>query len=253
MWDSESRPVFKTYEECEDWAISMRPKSFQKNAKWGVHVSEDWVTRCSQWCHYKYWLYGWRNWVFICNKTIYSTRDHFNYFEKIFDKLDEWRSYERFEKAFWSKMKTIWCDIIINNNIDERIYSYFVWIWHKIGIAPAAIDVKANDKITTKQTNQINWKTFYVQQVDGLIYVRWDIFERWIWKIYEIKGLDDSIVFPNVNKLFLNENIEISCHNDFDTRSDNTRKKFYTLPENIERLEAWEIDDIFYRLYQDNV
>jgi hypothetical protein len=28
-------------------------------------------------------------WTFECDKTIYSTRDHFDYFEKVFDKLEE--------------------------------------------------------------------------------------------------------------------------------------------------------------------
>lgn len=249
MWDSEPRPIFKTYEECEDWAISMMPYSLIKNAKWWIHAW-DWDTRCSQWCHYSYKVLNYYTRVFSCNKTIHSVRWRSDKFEKIMDKLDEWWDYYRFVDAFWNDK--IWCDIIINDNGTTN-YSYLNWIWHEIGISRADVVTHKNDKIITKQKNVKNWKVFYVQQMSWLLYVRWDTDkEKWIWKIYKIKNSDDNIVFQSIKELFDNDNIEITCHNDFGW-STNDLKKMYTLPENIERTNEWVIDNIFYRIYQDNI
>lgn len=238
MWDSEPRPVFKTYEECEDWAISMMPYSFVKNAKWGVHAW-DWDTRCSQWCHYSYKYFNSRVWTFSCDKTIHSVIWRADKFEKIMDKLDKWRNYDRFIDAFWND--TIGCDIKIKNN-DDIIYSYFIWIWHKIGISRYDVVSHSNDKIMTRQKNKKDWEIFYIQQMDWLLYVRWDIIDKWIWKIYKIKNWDDNVVFENMKQLFENKKIEISCHRGPDYAG------FYTLPQDVKWIDAWTVDNIYYRL-----
>ena len=245
MWDSEPRPVFKTYEECEDRAISMMPYSLVENAEWWVHAW-DWDTRCSQWCHYGYVYMNRMTWVNLCNKTIHSVIWWADKFEKIMDKLDEWWNYDRFKDAFWNDV--IECDIKIKNN-NETIYSYFVWLWHEINSSRHDVVAHLKDKIITRQKNQKDWKIFYVQQMEWLVYVRWDIYDKSIWKIYKIEGWNDNIIFSNIKQLFENENSEISCNNDFGWYSSNDQREFYTLPQNIEWIDAWNIDNIYYRLY----
>ena len=244
MWDTEPRPVFKTYEECEDWAISMRPYSLLENARWGVHVVEDWVTRCSQWCHYGYRFMNRMVWTFECDKTIYSTRDHFDYFEKVFDKLEEWWSYERFENAFKSR---VWCDIKLNNP-KNPVYSYLVWIRFSYDLDEYRERVP---KMNLKQKILKDWKIFYVEQLDWKIYVWWEIFDEGLWKVYSIKNGDENIIFDNTNWLFDDENLEIDCHWDFNN-SLSDWEELYTLPNNIKWIKWWEIDDIYHWLYYDD-
>ena len=242
MWDSEPRPVFKTYEECEDWAISMRPYSFLKNAKWGVHVVEDWVTRCSKWCHYQYVFMNRMTWAFTCGKTIYSARDHFDYFEKIFDKLEEWRNYERFENAFRSR---VWCDIKLNYP-NNPVYSYLVWIRFSYDLDEWRANVP---KMHLKQKILKDWKTFYVQQYEWKIYVWWEIFDEGYWKVYSIKGDPMNLIFENTKSLFEDENLEIDCHWDFN-KSPNDWKELYSLPKDITWIDGWTTDNIYQRLYE---
>lgn len=248
MWDTEPRPVFKTYEECEDWAISMMPYSLVEKAQGGVHAW-DWDTRCSQWCHYTYKFLDRRTWIGVCDKTVHSMIWLADKFEKIMDKLDEWWDYDRFRNAFWND--SIECDIKIKNN-DEVVYSYFVWIWHEINASRHDVRAHSKDKIMTRQKNQKDWKIFYVQQMDWVLYVRWDIYNKSIWKIYEIEDWNDDIIFSNIKQLFENEDIEISCNNDFGRYySSSEQGDFYSLPQDIEWIEAWNIDNIYYRLYED--
>lgn len=242
MWDTEPRPVFKTYEECEDWAISMRPYSFLENAKWWVHVVEDWVTWCSQWCHYGYALPN-EAWHYFCNKTIYSTRAHYDYFEKVFNKLEEWWNYERFENAFKSRA---WCDIKLNTD-GEPVYSYLVWIRFSYDLDERRAWV---EKMTIKQKIKKDWKIFYVEQLEWLIYVRWEIFDNWVWKIYKIKDWDKKIIFPNTKQLLEDEKIEMDCHWSFNI-SPSGWKEVYSLPKDITWIDGWTIDNIYYRLYED--